>query len=37
LYPTVDLEEELPKEKPKPVAKKKPVVVEEDMYDDDSI
>jgi len=34
LYPTVDLEEELPKEKPKPVAKKKPVVVEEDMYDD---
>ena len=34
LYPTVDLEEELPKEKPKPVAKKKPVVVEEDIYDD---
>jgi hypothetical protein len=35
LYPTVDLEEELPKVKPKPKAKPAPVV--EDMYDDNCI
>ena len=35
LYPTVEVQ--VAEEKPKPVAKKKPVVVEEDMYDDDSI
>jgi len=32
LYPTVEVQ--VAEEKPKPVAKKKPVVVEEDMYDD---
>jgi hypothetical protein len=35
LYPTVDLEDELPKVKPKPKAKPAPVV--EDMYDDSDI